>query len=303
MSGKVVGYILAAVIVVVALGAAGELSTRSSTCMLCHTQQADFATWMRDELVCSKKGFSHELIACSACHMQGGAAGTLYSKYEGVLHMLAYFTPQIDPRKPESSGVFYRTRIPSENCQYCHKASIVRKEVYAQDLPKTIKNIGLVMDHRKHVIARDDTCAKCHERYKDQGKGEADKGVNYAEVNHLACDSCHSSAAHSYRGGRAAPLTEGEYLLARAQAWKRLEQNPRWMVAFPTKETCKRCHNGKIHYKTRIFLSDCPDGADYKNCVKCHPLMTKDFFEKRRQKRKVTAAFSGAQQRRTSRSN
>ncbi|MFH0960122.1 MAG: hypothetical protein V1897_15625, partial [Pseudomonadota bacterium] len=36
----------------------------------------------------------------------------------------------------------------------------------------------------------------------------------------------------------------------------------------------------KIHYKTKIFLSDCRVGNNYENCRKCHPTMTREFFER-----------------------
>jgi hypothetical protein len=57
------------------------------------------------------------------------------------------------------------------------------------------------------------------------------------------------------------------------------------MVAFPTEETCRRCHNGKIHYKTRIFLADRRTDNNFENCIKCHPLMTRDYFEEFKRKR------------------
>jgi uncharacterized CHY-type Zn-finger protein len=150
------------------------------------------------------------------------------------------------------------------------------------------------MDHRKHVLARDDTCARCHERYKEK-TGDADRGVNYAEVNHLACDSCHSSASHSYRSATLVPMTQEQYRGARQAAWDRLSSNPRWMVAMPSELSCRRCHNGQIHYKTKIFLADCRVGADYENCLKCHPAMTRQYFDrylKERDKVPQTQALS-----------
>jgi len=141
------------------------------------------------------------------------------------------------------------------------------------------------MDHRKHVLAREDTCAKCHERYKKKDSSEPDKEVNYAEVNHLACDSCHTQASHSYRSGQILPMGASQYAEAREQAWNRLAKNPRWMVAIPTEQSCRRCHNGQIHYKTRIFVANCRDGTNFDDCVKCHPVMTRQYFEAYRKKR------------------
>jgi hypothetical protein len=47
---------------------------------------------------------------------------------------------------------------------------------------------------------------------------------------------------------------------------------------------------GKIHFKTVIFEANCRGGKNFKNCVKCHPLMTRQYFEEyRRERRKITS--------------
>jgi hypothetical protein len=247
---------------------------------------------MAHRLKAQKKGFSHELIACAACHLEGGAKGTLMSGFRGLLHVVTYLVPQIDPRRPRVSGLFDRTRVPTENCQYCHYGSLYKKAVSLKDLPPGLKKIGLVMDHRKHVLERDDTCAQCHERYKNKETGKADKEVAYTEVNHLGCDACHSYASHSYRMGRLLPLTEKEYRKARQETWHTLSSNPRWMVAIPTEKTCSRCHDGKIHFKKRIFNANCRTGDKFENCVKCHPLMTRQYFEEFRRERNKLSSVS-----------
>jgi hypothetical protein len=274
------GYLAALVLIMGLLLGAADVSTRTFTCVACHAEQGSYANWMASKLKAEQKGFSHELVACASCHIEGAAAGTIGSRFRGLLHAIGYLVPQADPRQPELAGMFKRTRIPSENCAYCHAGAVHKKSVNAKDLPANLKKIGLAMDHRKHVLARDDTCAKCHERYKE--KDQADKNVNYAEVNHLACDSCHTSASHAYRADRMLPLTEGQFLQASAESWHKLQVNPRWMVAIPSEQSCRRCHNGKIHHKTKIFLADCKRAKNYDDCVKCHPLMTKEFFDQYR---------------------
>ncbi|MFH1112434.1 MAG: hypothetical protein V1792_00805 [Pseudomonadota bacterium] len=283
-------YIIAVGVVLLLVGGAAEVSVRSATCMACHGREASFARWMAEKLKAEKKGFAHALIACADCHIQGGPADTPMSKLRGLLHAVTYMVPQIDPRRPEVTGIFNRTRIPTENCNYCHLAAVQRQTVYVKDLPGELKRIGLRMDHRKHAVARDDTCAKCHERFKKTGFPEADKEVNYAEVNHLACDSCHSQASHSYRADRILPMAEKEYVAAREAAWKKLAKNPRWMVAMPAEGTCRKCHNGKIHFKTRIFLANCREGTNFEDCAKCHQLMTKEYFRLYRKERVQAAS-------------
>lgn len=273
-----------------AVGLLGEVSLRSAACMACHQQQAEYVHWMKNRLVPQNKGFSHELIACADCHIEGSPRNTVASRFRGLLHVVSYFVPQIDPRKPQISGLFNKTRIPSDNCKACHYAAIYRKTVYKKDLPAgDLREIGLLMDHRKHVLARENTCSKCHERYKDQDTLRADKEVNYAEVNHMACDSCHSLASHSYREAQIQPMTVGQFALARDDAWDKLSTNPRWMISFPSESTCRRCHNGQIHYKTRIFKSECREGHNLENCLKCHPIMTQDWLDNYRKKRETRA--------------
>ncbi len=288
--GRWVYYIVGIVLTLLVVVAAAEISVRSATCMVCHQQEASFTRWMASKLKAEKKGFSHELIACADCHMQGSPQGTVTSRLRGLLHAVTYFVPQLDPRRPPVSGLFTEPRVPRENCQFCHLASLWRKEVKLRDLTPGLKKIGLVMDHRKHVMARDDTCARCHERYKKNGTGEADRMVTFTEVNHLACDSCHTRASHLYRAEHLLPMTEKQYTVAREKAWEQLSANPRWMVAIPTEKSCRRCHDGQIHFKTKIFVADCRTGTNFDNCVKCHPIMTREYFEQYLKEREKIAA-------------
>ncbi len=285
------GPVVIAVSIIAALlviGALGEVSLRSATCMACHNQQATYVDWMKAKLVPQNKGFAHALIACADCHIEGSPRNTVASRFRGLLHVVSYYVPQIDPRKPQISGLFYKTKVPSDNCKACHYAAIYRKTVYPRDMPPgDLKEIGLVMDHRKHVLVREDTCSKCHERYKAPDPLRADKEVNYAEVNHMSCDSCHALASHSYRAGQIQPMTASQFSIAKDEAWDRLSTNPRWMVSFPSESTCRRCHNGQIHYKTRIFKSECRQSYNLENCLKCHPTMTQDWMDNYRKKRQT----------------
>ena len=209
-------YIIGIVVVLVLVGTAGEISVRSATCMACHRQEANFAKWISGRLKADQKGFAHELLGCADCHILGAPGKTVMSRLRGLLHIATYLVPQIDPRQERVSHLFTKTQVPRENCQYCHLGAQYRKAVYLKDLTPGLKKIGLQMDHHKHVLAREDTCARCHERYKN-GSAVADKNVNYAEVNHLACDSCHTVASHSYRSGLIMPIAEQRYVDARKE--------------------------------------------------------------------------------------
>ncbi len=283
-------YVGILVVLVAVVFGAGEVSLQSATCTACHQQQGAYVDFMRTKLIAEKKGFSHELIACADCHIAGSPQKTAASRLRGLGHVVQYTVMQLDPRRPQTSGMFHRTRIPTENCRHCHLGSVHNQAVLVKNLPERLKKIGLVMDHRKHVLAREDTCAKCHERFvNDNNSPQANRMVAYSEVNHMACDACHTAASHAYRTGTLQPMTAQEFSEAKGDAWKRVSTNPRWAIAFPTELSCYRCHNGKVHYKTIIFEANCRTGNDLSTCQKCHPLMTKEFFEQYKKDRAVEA--------------
>ncbi len=293
---KSLSIIVSVLLAVIVVAAMGEVSLRSQTCMVCHKQEASYANWMKNRLLAEKKGFSHELVACADCHIEGSPNNTVASRFRGILHTLTYVVPQFDPRKPQITGLFNKTTVPSENCKTCHFAATYRNTVFKKDMPtEDLKLIGMQMDHRKHVFARENTCSKCHERYKDQEGSKIDKEVNYSEVNHMACDSCHSLASHAFRSGQIFPVTIDQFTNIQDDAWDRLSTNPRWMVSFPSEKTCRRCHNGQIHYKTRIFKSECRESYNLENCLKCHPTMTQEWLDGYKKKRESrTYAAQGA---------
>ncbi|MFH0960594.1 MAG: hypothetical protein V1897_18050, partial [Pseudomonadota bacterium] len=145
------GYFLIGVLILALALAMGEISIRSFSCKVCHQRQAEYAHWMSSQLKDKNKGFSHELIACADCHIEGSPQNTGLSRGRALLHVISYLVPQIDPRQTQTTGFIYKTRIPSANCEFCHLAAIYRKAVYLKDLPEGLREIGLVMDHRKHV--------------------------------------------------------------------------------------------------------------------------------------------------------
>lgn len=288
--------VIGVVSVLLVVGILGEVSLKSSSCMTCHKQEAAYVNWMKTRLVDKNKGFSHELVSCADCHIEGSPRNTVASRFRGILHTVTYFVPQIDPRKPQITGLFNRTRVSSENCKACHLAAIFRKTVYKRDMPPgDLSQIGLMMDHRKHVLARENTCSKCHERYQDQDALSPRKEVNFAEVNHMSCDSCHSLAAHYYRNDQILPISDSHLEIVRDDAWDKLSKNPRWMVSFPQEKTCRRCHNGQIHFKTKIFKSECRETYNLENCLKCHPTMTQEWLDGYKKKRESkTYAATGS---------
>ena len=103
------GYLLIGFFVVALASASAEVSIRSFSCKACHQRQADYVHWMTDQLKIQNKGFSHELIACADCHIEGSPQNSILSRGRALLHAVTYLVPQIDPRQPQTSGLFRET--------------------------------------------------------------------------------------------------------------------------------------------------------------------------------------------------
>jgi nitrate/TMAO reductase-like tetraheme cytochrome c subunit len=260
-------------IIAVLLGT--NYSVRSQSCEFCHTREAKFTKWLIDEK--AKEGFSHDQIACADCHFEGSSQGLLSAEIECAKHALINIVNFIDPRQFDKVNPVVEN-IPSKNCIYCHDSFDRIDEMYKEDLPENLKEIGLAMGHKKHYQIALEECAICHERFKSKdGEIREDKGVNYREYSHMSCDSCHKYIAHAYKKYEGLS-SNTPYSEAIENAWVDLNKNRRWKVDIPSEESCRRCHKGKFHYQKNIFLADKDKDNNYKNCLKCHPSMTEGFF-------------------------
>lgn len=259
-------------------------SDRSQSCELCHSKEARYTNWLIADK--AQEGFSHDQIACADCHFEGASERGVSSKIKGLTHTISNLVPLIDPRKPRMVNPVVEG-IPSKNCIYCHVSFDKIDEMNEYDLPEDLKEIGLAMGHKKHYETALNECAACHERFKlKDGKLVEDKGVNYKEYSHMTCDSCHKYIAHAYK--KFENLTSNiTYDEAVQKAWVDLNRNTRWKVDIPSEEDCRRCHNGKIHFQQEIFLADKIKDDNYENCLKCHPSMTRKYFDEYKHKQSV----------------
>ena len=166
---------------------------------------------------------------------------------------------------------------PTDECLVCHPS---RLEVMQRDdylLPTDgLREIGLMLNKKLHYQfetftpedaqryqelrsktvrteeaneelqllekIRTGNCGQCHIQNREQ---IVDKGVNFIARNPITCAGCHEDAKTSTHPGE--------------------------MLQFPSRETCRKCHHGKIHGKFMMFKADCDDQIETEHCVKCHP--------------------------------
>ncbi|MBW2038946.1 MAG: hypothetical protein JRI46_05015 [Deltaproteobacteria bacterium] len=285
---KIITIGLLIVLLVVALLFAGaDYAARSNTCGICHVKEASYANWLIAEK--AKEGFAHDQISCASCHM--GTKWSMQLRFAALLHVVQYIVPQLDARQRDLPRPILEN-IAIENCRYCHMSSFRLVEARQKDVPKDLKEIGLKMDHLKHFKAMQGDCKKCHERRVEKdGQMVVSKDINYAEINHMRCDACHKYVSHAYRRFNPPLLSNRPHEEAVKLAWEKIKENPRWRINIPSCESCRRCHNGRFHYKTEIFWADRFKDKNYDNCKKCHPLMTKEYFREFKARLKEGKAF------------
>ena len=247
-----------------------------TTCLTCHYVKGQYVT-IDMQIEPHKNIGKSGGPGCMECHPDKSVerwALRGMSKAKTLSQRLANlkFTEPIDPNNS------YTT----EQCLKCHpdRLNVMEREPYLIASEK-LADIGLMLNKRLHYrferFHPDDqklyqelhskatltsqeeqeltllekiklgNCGQCHLRVKvDQaGNKIVDKTVNFSARNPITCAGCHENVTPVNHPGKPLPM--------------------------PTKETCQKCHHGKIHGKFLIFKADCDDLSDQTNCVKCHP--------------------------------
>jgi hypothetical protein len=107
---------------------------------------------------------THKDVTCVDCHVRPGVEGFLYDKVRAGLKDVAIylFDSPTDAYNLQAS-------VASEVCLGCHQAILRVSEVAVRDLPTPVKDVGLIMSHRKHMDAfskrgQGEGCTTCHAR-------------------------------------------------------------------------------------------------------------------------------------------
>ena len=251
------------------------LYNQSATfCQKCHKNQGTY--FSIDMRIPAHKDINKGGPTCVSCHPDKAVEMLLMRSLKKVPK---YSQRVANLRVKES--VNSKNIYQDEECISCHLEILNLAEVDEPNLPLQVKDIGLRYDHEIHYRfvyfrAEDEqrwkqlrikdnlnkkeqeeftllekirmgNCETCHIQSKKDEIGEnfVDKTVNYTARNPISCAGCHEDAL---------PTT-----------------HPGNDMRFPSKETCQKCHHGKIHGKFLIFKADCEDTSNTENCMKCHP--------------------------------
>jgi cytochrome c nitrite reductase small subunit len=212
-------------------GAAIPLTNHPKFCASCHTIEPSYASWVRS---------SHQEVECVTCHVRPGLEGWLEDKaWKGTRDVaISLFGT---PPAPHD----LRAHVDSAVCLSCHRHILRVSEIAVRDLPPPVKDVGLIMSHRKHMDA-----------FVERGKGEG-------------CTTCHAGVVHDR------PIKGYPIVIPRGHV--SADSKP-WFPDYPEGSVlrgraladCFRCHDGKTEHKGTVLS---------RKCETCHlPEKIKDFL-------------------------
>ncbi|MCA9472368.1 MAG: NapC/NirT family cytochrome c [Nitrospirales bacterium] len=218
-SGKALGLIAALVGVVLLGGAVAiPLTNDPAFCASCHTIKPAYDTW---------KASTHKEVTCVACHVRPGIQGFLEDKVLAGLEDVAitFFGTPTEYHNLQS-------HVASDVCLSCHRAVLRISEVSSRDLPRRVKDVGLIMSHRMHMEAFE---------ARNQGEG---------------CTTCHARVVHG------TPIKGYDIVIPRGHAGlddQRYEpQYPKdsklWEASMAD---CVRCHDNRTTHEGRVVSKKC----------------------------------------------
>ena len=211
--------LLALTLGALALGAVAIPITNHPTfCASCHTIAPSHESWAKS---------SHREVTCVACHVRPGLEGWLHDKaWAGTKDVAIYlFGSPTDSHNLQA-------KVDSSVCLGCHRDILRVSEVAPRDLPPPVKEVGLIMSHRKHI-----------EAFATRGQGEG-------------CTTCHSSVVHERPiKGYPIVLPRG-HVSADEKPWYPDHPEGSYLRTRALKD-CFRCHDGKTEHEGKIVSRKC----------------------------------------------
>jgi nitrate/TMAO reductase-like tetraheme cytochrome c subunit len=194
------------------------LTNHPKFCASCHTIKPSYDSWVKS---------SHKEVECVTCHVRPGIAGWLHDKaWSGTkdLAITLLGTP------PESHNL--QAKVDSEVCLSCHRNILRVSEIAVRDLPPPVKDVGLIMSHRKHM-----------EAFGKRGQGEG-------------CTTCHAAVVHEQ------PIKGYPIVIPRGHV---SADNKPWLPDHPegtllhkrALADCFRCHDNKTQYDGKVVSRKC----------------------------------------------
>ena len=221
--GKVLTLIIAIAVVVAVGGAVAiPLTNHPKFCASCHTIKPAYESWAMS---------THREVTCVDCHVRPGLHGFIEDKVLAGLEDVAItiFGTPTEPHNLQST-------VYSEVCISCHRAVLRVSEVSSRDLPKPVKDVGLIMSHRKHMHA-----------FAERKKGEG-------------CTTCHARVVHSSPiKGYPIIIPRGHVSLDDQRHEPDLPKDSKLWQS--TMADCLRCHDGKATHGGKVIS---------KRCETCH---------------------------------
>ncbi len=213
------GVVLAVAIGAAVLGGVAlPLTDHPRFCASCHTIAPSYESWTKS---------SHKEVTCVACHVRPGLEGWLHDKaLAGTKDVAIYlFGHPADPHNLQAA-------VSSEVCLSCHRHILRVSEVAPRDLPPPVKDVGLIMSHRKHM-----------EAFAKRGQGEG-------------CTTCHARVVHGQ------PIKGYPIVLPRghvsADSHPYYPDHPEGSkLRSSALNDCFRCHDGKAEYEHKVLSRKC----------------------------------------------
>ncbi len=199
-------------------GVAVPLTNDPKFCAGCHIIAPSYESWAKS---------SHKEVACNACHVRPGIKGWIYDKaWVGTKDVAIYlFGTPTDPHNLQ--GPVY-----SNVCLGCHQNILRVSEVAPRDLPLPVKEVGLVMSHRKHM-----------EAFGVRGQGEG-------------CTTCHSGVVHDQPIKGYPIIIPRGHVSADSEPW--YPDHPEGShLRTRALSDCYRCHDGKAEHQGKVIERKC----------------------------------------------
>jgi hypothetical protein len=200
----------------------GSISTMNAkeVCFSCHTGETYASIY---------DSTAHGLkdVSCTDCHIKK-TKSAIQAVLEKFTNIFLFSFKNAHPA----------ARPATETCLSCHSAINKLNMIAEDELPDSLKAIGMVMTHDRH-FARRDSCRECH-RVGEFMKNEKLAIVSFDDPS--GCVSCHHKLAH-----------------------KREEKYDKHI---PSEIGCANCHSSKNKCPRMKKISDIKDSE---RCTECHP--------------------------------
>jgi cytochrome c nitrite reductase small subunit len=220
MTRKSPAFVIGAIIAgAMALGGVAiPLTNHPKFCASCHTIRPSYDSWVQS---------THKEVECISCHVRPGVEGWLHDKaWKGTRDVaISLFGTPTPPHDLQS-------HVDSAVCLSCHRNILRVSEIAVRDLPPPVKDVGLIMSHRKHMDA-----------FAERAKGEG-------------CTTCHAGVVHDR------PIKSYPIVIPRGHV--SADDKP-WLPEYPEGSVlqrralgdCFRCHDNKTEHKGAVVSRKC----------------------------------------------